>query len=103
MNDHAELIDKFIASFEVVAENLDVFETIAPIAAQLAVGPTNEYGQGRWRPIKVPPQVTALDPVYAKLPSRFPPLYEQLVLSYRWADVDLQRFTLLANPTGDEL
>jgi hypothetical protein len=44
MNDHAELIDKFIASFEVVAENLDVLETIEPIAAQLAVGPTNEYG-----------------------------------------------------------
>ena len=103
MNDHAELIDKFIASFEVVAENLDVFETIDSIAAPLAVGPTNEYGQRRWRPIKVQTDLTALDPVYAKLPARFPPLYEQLVLSYRWADVDLQRFTLLANPPGDEL
>jgi hypothetical protein len=47
--------------------------------------------------------LTALDPVYAKLPARFPPLYERLVLSYRWADVDLQRFTLPANPPGDEL
>ena len=55
MNDHAELIDKFIASFEVVAENLDVFETIEPIAAQLAAGPTNQYRQRRWRPIKVQP------------------------------------------------
>ena len=103
MNDHAELIDKFIASFEVVAENLDVFKTIDSIAAPLAVGPTNEYGQRRWRPIKVQTDLTALDPVYAKLPARFPPLYEQLVLSYRWADVDLQKFTLLANPPGDEL
>jgi hypothetical protein len=103
MNDHAELIDKFIASFEVVAENLDVFETIDSIAAQLAVGPKDEYGQRRWRPIKVQTDLTALDPVYAKLPARFPPLYEQLVLSYRWADVDLQKFTLLANPPGDEL
>ena len=103
MNDHAELIDKFIASFEVAAENLDVFETIDSIAAPLAVGPTNEYGQRRWRPIKVQTNLTALDPVYAKLPARFPPLYEQLVLSYRWADVDLQRFTLLANPPGDDL
>ena len=103
MNDHAELIDKFIASFEVLAENLDVFETIDSIAAPLAVGPTNEYGQRRWRPIKVQTNLSALDAVYAKLPARFPPLYEQLVLSYRWADADLQRFTLLANPPGDQL
>ena len=65
MNDHAELIDKFIASFEVVAENLDVFKTIDSIAAPLAVGPTNEYGQRRWRPIKVQTDLTALDPVCA--------------------------------------
>jgi hypothetical protein len=46
MNDHAELIDKFIESFEVVAENLDVFETIDSIAEQLAVGPRMSMGKG---------------------------------------------------------
>lgn len=49
-------------------------------------------------PIRVQIDPTALNPIYAKLPARFPPLYEQLVLSYRWARVDLQTFTLLENP-----
>ena len=44
-----------------------------------------------------------LDPLYAKLPARFPPLYEQLVLTYRWADVDLGSYRLLGNPLGTNL
>jgi|SRR4029077_15438076 len=45
----------------------------------------------------------ARGPLYAKLPARFPPLYEQLLLSYRWAEVDLPSFTLLANSPGEGL
>lgn len=44
-----------------------------------------------------------LDQLYAKLPARFPPLYERLVLSYRWAEVDLGAYRLLANPRGPDL
>jgi hypothetical protein len=43
------------------------------------------------------------DPLYAKLPTRFPPLYELLVLTYRWADVDLGFYPLLGNPPGTDL
>src|SRR4029077_20913504 len=57
----------------------------------------------KWRLIEQSTDPAALDPIYAKLPARFPPLYEQLVLSYRWAEVDLQTFTLLANPPGENL
>ncbi len=45
----------------------------------------------------------ALEPPYAKVPARFPRLYEQLLISYRWAEVDLQSFTLLANSPGEGL
>ena len=45
----------------------------------------------------------ALSGLYQRLPARFPPLYEQLVLSYRWAEVDLDLVTLLANPLGMDL
>ena len=48
MNDHAELGQKFIETFEVVAVNLET-------------------------------DPGALEPLYAKLPARFPPLYEHLV------------------------
>ncbi len=38
-------------------------------------------------------------------PSRlcFPPLFERLVLSYRWAEVDLGPYRLIANPPGSGL
>jgi len=34
---------------------------------------------------------------------RFPPLYEQLVLTYRWANVDLRSYRLLGNPLRPDL
>lgn len=40
-----------------------------------------------------------LSPLYGRLPAPFPPLYEQLVLSYRWSgEVELRCLRLLANP-----
>ncbi|MBZ5662853.1 MAG: hypothetical protein LAO08_20830 [Acidobacteriia bacterium] len=96
------LIARFVASFEKLDE-LTATEGIYPIAWQLAVGDPDEYGQKRWRPIKVISKAENLEPIYSNLPARFPRLYEQLVLSYRWADVDLQSFTLLANPPGTDL
>jgi hypothetical protein len=103
MNDHNELLERFIASFAVVAETLDADEILDPIAWRLATGPADEYGYKRWSPIKVQTDAYALEPLYTKLPARFPPLYEQLLLSYRWAEVDLQSFTLLANSPGEGL
>jgi hypothetical protein len=44
-----------------------------------------------------------LEPLYAKLPARFPTLYEQLVLTYRWAETDFELYRLCGNPTGSDL
>ena len=41
--------------------------------------------------------------VYSKLPAKFPPLYERLVLSHRWNEVDFRLFRLLANPRQKDL
>jgi hypothetical protein len=44
-----------------------------------------------------------LDPLYSKLPGRFPPLFEQLVTSYEWdGEVDVGPFRLLPNPVDRE-
>lgn len=44
---------------------------------------------------------TALDDMYDKLPARFPPLYEELILSYRWNyPANVRECRLLANPAG---
>ena len=102
MNPDDELIARFVASFASLDE-LSTSETLDPIAWQLAQDAPNEYGYKTWRPMKQATDAIYLEPLYAVLPARFPPLYEELVLSYRWADVDLQLFTLLANPPGTDL
>ncbi len=45
----------------------------------------------------------ALDALCEKLPHRLPPLYEQMILSWRWTALNLGRFQLLANPLGADL
>jgi hypothetical protein len=96
------LVERFIASFEKLDE-LIADEVSDPIAWQLAIGDRDQYGCRRWRPIKVSTELSLLEPIYSKLPARFPPLFERLVLSYRWAEVDLRSHRLLANPPGPGL
>jgi len=43
-----------------------------------------------------------LEPLYAKMQGRFPPLFEQLITAYKWEEVDLGPFRLLPNPVGRE-
>jgi hypothetical protein len=96
------LVERFVASFEKLDE-MAACENLDPIAWQLAIGDRNQYGSKRWRPIKVETEISSLEPIYSKLPARFPRLFERLVLSYRWAEVDLQSYRLLANPPGPGL
>jgi hypothetical protein len=96
------LAERFVASFEELDE-MSANEVLDPVAWQLATGEFDRYDCKRWRPIRMNTSRDALEPIYAKLSARFPPLYEQLVLSYRWAEVDLQSYRLLANPAGPDL
>jgi hypothetical protein len=93
------LLERFVASFE----KLDEMRVSDPIAQQLATGDRDEHLCSRWRPIKVDTEPSLLDPVYSMVPGRFPPLFERLVLSYRWAEVDLGSYRLMANPPGTSL
>jgi hypothetical protein len=99
MNNDSQLIDNFVATFEKV-DDLSISADLNPEASKLAVGDFEEDGFSQWRPIQVATEPSALEVLYAKLPARFPPLYERLVLSYRWAEVDLGLLRLLANPPG---
>jgi hypothetical protein len=45
--------------------------------------------------------MSALDALYNRLHTRFPPSFELLLLSYRWTEVYLDTVVLLANPPGD--
>jgi hypothetical protein len=93
------LLECFIASFEHLDE-MRADERLDPIAWQLSIGGLDRYGLKSWRPMHATTEVENLGPIYSRLPAKFPHLYESLILSYRWAEVDLQSFTLLANPPG---
>jgi hypothetical protein len=98
----SSLIEEFVGSFAKLDE-MSAEETTDPVAWELSVGERDEYGFKRWQPIRSDTPRTALEGVYAKLPGRFPRLYERLVLSYRWAEVELESYRLLANPLGQHL
>jgi hypothetical protein len=97
-----DLLEEFVAAFAKLDEMAE-FQEIDPVAWELRVAQADQFGMTQWRPSKTKTDPELLSPLYAKLPARFPPLYEQLVLSYRWAEVDLQSFRLLANPPGPDL
>jgi hypothetical protein len=98
-----DLLEQFVATFEKFDEMTSTSRELHPVEWELRVGKPDEYGWFKWRPARISTDPKMLEPLYGKLPARFPPLYEQLILSYRWAEVDLQSFRLLANPPGANL
>jgi hypothetical protein len=96
------LVDRFVSTFERLDE-LWAFKEIDPIAWQISTGESDEFERRAWRPVRANTDPSALNPLYAKLPARFPSLFERLVLRYRWAEVDLECYRLFANPPGLDL
>ena len=93
---------QYISSFDRFDEmsgNPDIY----PIIGTLALGPPNDYGHVAWRPRRTEPQASLMESIYSRLPAKFPPLFERLLITFRWADVSLDRYTLMANPPGSDL
>jgi hypothetical protein len=97
-----ELLETYIASFSKLDE-MAACEEVDPVAWQLSAGPADEYGFKKWQPLRFTTEAPALNPLYQELPARLPPLFEELALSYRWAEVDLESYRLVANPPGPDL
>jgi hypothetical protein len=102
-HDQEQLLEKYVASFPKLDEMIIEDDGFPSGASRLATGEESEYGFKIWRPIRVEPNPALLEPIYRELPARFPPLYELLVLSYRWAEADLDFYRLAANPPGNDL
>jgi hypothetical protein len=66
-------------------------------------------GYSHWRPVFQPTPPSALSDLYRALgldggpATRLPRLYESLVLSYRWLEVDLGAYRLVANRPAEDL
>jgi len=99
--DDEELLEKYVATFSRLDEMV-VDVAWFPAAATLVVD--DDLSDFKyWKPLKLETPPTKLEEIYVKLPARFPKLFENLVLSYRWAEIDLGTYTLLANPPGPDL
>jgi hypothetical protein len=95
-------LNEFVAGWGKL-NGLSVVESLDPHASEFLTGEENQFGGKLWRPVLQATNPEMLDPLYAKLPARFPPLYERLVLTYRWAEIDLESYRLLGNPLGPDL
>lgn len=97
-----QLLAQFVDSFDKLDQMME-YPFIDPIAGGLAVGQPAESGMVVWRPRKTKPELALLEFLHTKLPAKCPPLFERLLLTYRWAEVHLDRYTLMANPPGSGL
>jgi hypothetical protein len=102
MSDWKHLLKRYVATFERL-DDMSADELLNPIGWMLAVGESDPYGFKQWQATEISTPDSCLQKLYAKLPGPFPPLFERLVLSYRWAEVDLHSYRLLANPPGQGL
>ena len=65
--------------------------------APLLVEPWGDFGFAAWRPIEDRTPRETLGDLYRSVPGPCPGLYEQLVLSYRWYQVDVGPVRLLTS------
>ncbi|QDT39982.1 hypothetical protein Pan241w_00350 [Gimesia alba] len=99
-----QLLQQFVASFQ----RLD--DLIAPDGAPpelLVEQDVDEWDHWQadlkpWRPQQFETSLETLTPLYSRMGGVFPLLYERLVLSFRWLEVDLKLIRLFANPPGPD-
>ena len=103
----SELIRRFVTAFPKLGDTARYRSEAGggPLPPEMDGGTDDSpWAVQRWRPGEIRTDPAALREVYDNLPGPFPPLFEHLVLNYRWLEIDLDGFvTLLANPPGPAL
>lgn len=100
--DDADLIRRFVATFERLDELIAFHDAPPPSELSAGIDP-DDWNVIRWQPAPVATPTEALSLLHARTPGCLPRLYERLILSYRWLEVDLRICRLLANPPADDL
>ena len=96
------MIDDFICAFNKHAD-LYVIDEFHRDTKPFVVAEKNDLGFKKWRPLRFYTPPEKLDEIYQTTKGRFPKLFEELLLSYRWLEVDLTYITLLPNLVSEDL
>jgi hypothetical protein len=96
------LLERFVATFEKLDRSIDTDRGVTSNAGDLESDGLDNFGY-KPKPLQFQTESTAIDLLYESMPLRFPPLFEKLLLSYRWPEVDLGSFRLAANLPGEDL
>lgn len=96
-----ELIRRFVAAFARLDDRIG--KPGERRSSEPLDGANPNVERPSWHPELVVTGRAQLEPLYRRLPGRFPDLYEHLVLTHRWREIDLQIVRLLANPPGPTL
>src|SRR5688572_28361582 len=98
MSDDAVLLQRFVQTFELfddrrIGQVIVVDGDVTPLLGH----PWDADGWSEWRPIRAELRPNSLQELYARIPGPLPPLYEQLILSHHWAEIDVGLVRLLGN------
>jgi hypothetical protein len=96
-----KLIAEFVAAFDVL-DDLTVWSKDQTLPSELEAGfDDSRWAWQKWKPAKIRTSRAALDHFLSTYGIRFPELYENLLLSFRWLEVDLCGLArLFENPPG---
>jgi hypothetical protein len=99
----AKLLERFVATFDRL-DDLSLSHFEPPLLPELTytIDP-DDWNTVRWQPAAISTDEDALSAIHDRIGGVLPRLYEQLVLSYRWLEVDLQVCRLLANHPASDL
>ncbi|MFO0916873.1 MAG: hypothetical protein U0872_00980 [Planctomycetaceae bacterium] len=96
------LLVEFIKAFQLLDDLVvQPWDEVALCPEMYAGVDNSDWTIEHWKPVRVVTDPKALKSLYEKIPARFPQLYERLILTFRWLEVDLDGFGVLkANPVG---
>src|SRR5258708_5966724 len=88
------ILAQYVSTFEKL-DDMQEYPDIYPITGALAVGQPGESGMVVWCPRKTEPEPALLEFLHSKLPARFPPLFERLLIFFFNDTATTEIYTLM--------
>lgn len=95
------LLRQFVAVFAKLDEWIEP-DNNTTAGSQVLAADASVWSDSKPKPVEFQTSSLALNELYEMVPLRFPPLFEKLLLLYRWPEVDLGLYRLASNLPGED-